>query len=157
MYAKLRLMPRYHSSSIVLDVPKGHCSIYVGESIMKRFVIPLEYVQHPSFQTLLNLAEEEFGYAHPMGEVVVVDIRGGGSCGRHGEGRARVDVSDPPTRDPSTRTRPVCNQPQGGGSRWRQVTDDDIGGGDGYGGEVKEKVVVVEEEGKMADALGGGY
>ncbi|KAJ9549589.1 hypothetical protein OSB04_022132 [Centaurea solstitialis] len=67
MYAKLRLMPRYHSSSTVLDVPKGHCSIYVGESSMKRFVIPLAYIQHPSFQTLLSLAEEEFGYAHPMG------------------------------------------------------------------------------------------
>ncbi|KAJ9549590.1 hypothetical protein OSB04_022133 [Centaurea solstitialis] len=58
MYAKLRIM-RYHSSSTVFDMPKGHCSIYVGESNMKRFVIPLAYVQHPSFQTLLNFAEEE--------------------------------------------------------------------------------------------------
>ena len=66
MYAKLG-MPRYQSSSTVLDVPKGHCSVYVGERSMKRFVIPLAYVQHASFQTLLNLAKEEFGYAHPMG------------------------------------------------------------------------------------------
>ncbi|KVH95977.1 Auxin responsive SAUR protein [Cynara cardunculus var. scolymus] len=66
MYAKLGMV-RYHSSSTVHDVPKGHCSVYVGESSMKRFVIPLAYLKHPSFQTLLNLAEEEFGYAHSMG------------------------------------------------------------------------------------------
>ncbi|KAJ9549588.1 hypothetical protein OSB04_022131 [Centaurea solstitialis] len=66
MYAKLG-MSRYRSSSTVLDVPKGHCFVYVGETYMKRFVIPLAYLKHPSFQALLNLAEEEFGYAHPMG------------------------------------------------------------------------------------------
>ncbi|KVG86055.1 Auxin responsive SAUR protein [Cynara cardunculus var. scolymus] len=66
VYAKLG-MPRYYSSSAVHDVPKGYCSVYVGESSMKRFVIPLTYLNHPSFQTLLNLAEEEFGYAHRMG------------------------------------------------------------------------------------------
>ncbi|KAM0054949.1 putative small auxin-up RNA [Helianthus debilis subsp. tardiflorus] len=34
---------------------------------VKAFIVPLAYLKHPSFQTLLNLAEEEFGYAHPMG------------------------------------------------------------------------------------------
>ncbi|KAJ9549587.1 hypothetical protein OSB04_022130 [Centaurea solstitialis] len=66
MYAKLG-MSRYRSSSTALDVPKGHCFVYVGETYKKRFVIPLAYLKHPSFQALLNLAEEEFGYAHPMG------------------------------------------------------------------------------------------
>ncbi|KAJ9549591.1 hypothetical protein OSB04_022134 [Centaurea solstitialis] len=66
MYAK-HGKTRYHSSSPVLDVPKGYCSVYVGESSMKRCIIPLVYLKHHSFQTLLNLAEEEFGYAHPMG------------------------------------------------------------------------------------------
>nr|GEZ28141.1 RNA-directed DNA polymerase, eukaryota, reverse transcriptase zinc-binding domain protein [Tanacetum cinerariifolium] len=43
-------------------------NVYVGESKdKKRFIIPLKYLQHPSFHTLLNLLEEEFGYDHPMG------------------------------------------------------------------------------------------
>ncbi|MFS8016116.1 putative small auxin-up RNA [Helianthus anomalus] len=44
---------RYLSSSSVIDVPKGHFSVYVGENNMKRFTILLAYLQHPSFQTLL--------------------------------------------------------------------------------------------------------
>ncbi|KAL4569732.1 hypothetical protein LXL04_025374 [Taraxacum kok-saghyz] len=41
--------------------------IYVGESIKKRFIVPLAYLRHSSFQTLLKMSEEEFGYDHPMG------------------------------------------------------------------------------------------
>ncbi|KAI7739936.1 hypothetical protein M8C21_029338 [Ambrosia artemisiifolia] len=66
MYTKLAL-GRYQSSSHVIDVPKGHFSVYVGENNLKRFIVPLAYLKHPSFQTLLNLAKDEFGYAHPMG------------------------------------------------------------------------------------------
>ncbi|KAI7739944.1 hypothetical protein M8C21_029346 [Ambrosia artemisiifolia] len=66
MYTKLAI-GRYQSSSKVIHVPKGYFSAYVGENNMKRFVVPLAYLKHPQFQTLLNLAEEEFGYAHPMG------------------------------------------------------------------------------------------
>ncbi|KAM0001718.1 putative small auxin-up RNA [Helianthus debilis subsp. tardiflorus] len=62
-YTKMAV-ERYQSSS---DVPKGHFCVYVGENNLKRFIVPLEYLKHPSFQTLLNLAEEEFGYSHPMG------------------------------------------------------------------------------------------
>ncbi|KAK1437879.1 hypothetical protein QVD17_03679 [Tagetes erecta] len=58
---------RYVSSSTNIDVPKGHFAVYVGENNMKRFVVPLSYLKHPSFQTLLNLAKEEFGYTHPKG------------------------------------------------------------------------------------------
>ncbi|KAI7739933.1 hypothetical protein M8C21_029335 [Ambrosia artemisiifolia] len=65
-YTKLAI-GRYQSSSPVNDVPKGHFSVYVGKNNLKRFIVPLAYLKHPSFQTLLNLAEEEFGYAHPMG------------------------------------------------------------------------------------------
>ncbi|KVH95996.1 Auxin responsive SAUR protein, partial [Cynara cardunculus var. scolymus] len=32
-----------------------------------RFIVPLAYVKHPSFQDLMNLYQEEFGYSHPMG------------------------------------------------------------------------------------------
>lgn len=50
------------------DVPKGHIAVYVGENIQtKRFVIPISYLNHPSFQDLLKQAEKEFGFNHPMG------------------------------------------------------------------------------------------
>ncbi|MED6173471.1 hypothetical protein PIB30_059795, partial [Stylosanthes scabra] len=49
-----------------LEVPKGYLAVYVGEN-QKRFVIPVSYLNHPSFQDLLSQAEEEFGYDHPMG------------------------------------------------------------------------------------------
>ncbi|KAG2705873.1 hypothetical protein I3843_05G068000 [Carya illinoinensis] len=49
------------------DVPKGHIAVYVGEIQTKRFVIPISYLNHPSFQDLLKQAEKEFGFNHPMG------------------------------------------------------------------------------------------
>ena len=65
---KLGIMPRYHSTSAAInDVPKGCINVYVGEGSNKRFIIPITYLEHPSFQTLLKLSEEEFGYDHPMG------------------------------------------------------------------------------------------
>ena len=53
-------------SSTAVDIPKGYLAVYVGEK-MKRFVIPLSYLNQRSFQDLLSQAEEEFGYDHPMG------------------------------------------------------------------------------------------
>lgn len=49
------------------NVPKGHFAVYVGETERKRFIVPLSYLKHSSFQKLLRRAEEEFGYDHPMG------------------------------------------------------------------------------------------
>ncbi|XP_054776238.1 auxin-induced protein X10A-like [Prosopis cineraria] len=43
------------------DVPKGYVAVYIGHK-MKRFVIPISYLNQPSFQELLSQAEEEFGY-----------------------------------------------------------------------------------------------
>ncbi|KAL3515078.1 hypothetical protein ACH5RR_021980 [Cinchona calisaya] len=54
-----------------LDVPKGHIAVYVGENEKKRFVIPIAYLNQPSFQDLLNQTEEEFGYNHPMGGLTI--------------------------------------------------------------------------------------
>ncbi|XP_051146823.1 auxin-responsive protein SAUR21-like [Andrographis paniculata] len=53
------------------DVPKGHVVIYVGEIQMKRYVVPISYLNHPSFQDLLQRAEEEFGFNHPMGGLTI--------------------------------------------------------------------------------------
>ncbi|CAK9315953.1 unnamed protein product [Citrullus colocynthis] len=52
-------------------VPKGFFTIYVGEVQKKRFVIPLSYLNQPTFQDLLSRAEEEFGYDHPMGGITI--------------------------------------------------------------------------------------
>ncbi|CAF2032238.1 hypothetical protein Bca4012_080914 [Brassica carinata] len=51
------------------NVPKGHVAVYVGETYRrkKRFVIPISCLNHPLFPDLLSLAEEEFGFDHPMG------------------------------------------------------------------------------------------
>ncbi|KAJ7967226.1 Auxin-induced protein [Quillaja saponaria] len=43
-----------------VDVPKGYLAVYVGETQKKRFMIPISYLNQPSFQNLLSQAEEEF-------------------------------------------------------------------------------------------------
>ncbi|CAN0902462.1 Auxin-responsive protein SAUR21 [Linum grandiflorum] len=53
------------------DVPKGFLAVYVGETQKKRFVVPLSYLSQPSFQDLLSIAEEEFGFDHPMGGLTI--------------------------------------------------------------------------------------
>ncbi|CAN1794301.1 Auxin-responsive protein SAUR20 [Linum perenne] len=59
------------SSSRFQDVPKGFLAVYVGETQKKRFVVSLSYLSHPSFQDLLSMAEEEFGFDHPMGGLTI--------------------------------------------------------------------------------------
>ncbi|KAK1571742.1 hypothetical protein Q3G72_022252 [Acer saccharum] len=59
------------SSAMTADVPKGHLAVYVGESQRKRFVIPVSFLNHSSFQDLLCQAEEEFGFDHPMGGLTI--------------------------------------------------------------------------------------
>ncbi|CAL0313212.1 unnamed protein product [Lupinus luteus] len=59
-----------HASSKCVEVPKGYLAVYVGEK-QKRFVIPISYLNQPSFQDLLSQAEEEFGYDHPMGGLTI--------------------------------------------------------------------------------------
>lgn len=53
------------------DVPKGYLPVYVGETQKKRYVVPVSFLKHPSFQDLLSLAEEEFGFEHPMGGLTI--------------------------------------------------------------------------------------
>ena len=52
-------------------VPKGHFAVYVGEAEKKRFVVPISFLKHPSFQNFLSLAEEEYGFNHPMGALTI--------------------------------------------------------------------------------------
>ncbi|KAK7258014.1 hypothetical protein RIF29_32391 [Crotalaria pallida] len=59
-----------HAASKCVLVPKGYLAVYVGEK-QKRFVIPISYLNQPSFQDLLSQAEEEFGYDHPMGGLTI--------------------------------------------------------------------------------------
>ncbi|KAG6466003.1 auxin-responsive protein SAUR50-like [Zingiber officinale] len=56
------------------DVPKGHFAVYVvGEQRRSRFVVPISSLEHPEFQRLLRLAEEEFGFEHRDGLTVPCD------------------------------------------------------------------------------------
>ena len=53
-----------------LEVPKGYLAVYVGDK-MKRFVIPVSYLNQPLFQELLSQAEQDFGYDHPTGGLTI--------------------------------------------------------------------------------------
>lgn len=55
-----------------LDVPKGHFVVYVGEN-RSRHVVPIEFLARPEFQSLLQQAEEEFGFDHDMGLTIPCD------------------------------------------------------------------------------------
>lgn len=66
---------RKSPKKIVHRVPKGHFAVYVGDKkedeCIRRFVIPISYLKQPLFQALLSRAEEEFGFEHPMGNIVI--------------------------------------------------------------------------------------
>ncbi|KAM7273236.1 hypothetical protein ACFE04_027900 [Oxalis oulophora] len=68
MQAKTILRRSNKASS---DVPKGYLAVYIGEAEKKRFVIPISFLNEPSFQELLCKAEEEFGFQHPMGGLTI--------------------------------------------------------------------------------------
>ncbi|CAL1353213.1 unnamed protein product [Linum trigynum] len=65
---------RHHRAA----VPKGHIAVYLmgddqrkEETPMKRFVLPISYVNHPMFGELLDMAEAEFGFHHSMGALTL--------------------------------------------------------------------------------------
>ncbi|OAY61275.1 hypothetical protein MANES_01G176700v8 [Manihot esculenta] len=59
------------AASGCLNVPKGFLAVCIRETEKKRFVVPVSYLNEPSFQDLLTKAEEEFGFDHPMGGLTI--------------------------------------------------------------------------------------
>ncbi|KAF6144088.1 hypothetical protein GIB67_007549 [Kingdonia uniflora] len=57
--------------SPAVDVLKGHMAISAGENKKKRYVVPVSYLNNPSFQEMLSRAKEEFGFEHPMGGLTI--------------------------------------------------------------------------------------
>ncbi|CAN0910053.1 Auxin-responsive protein SAUR50 [Linum grandiflorum] len=49
-----------------VDVPKGHFAVYVGENrtsaTCRRFVVRATFLNHPIFNRVLAMAEEEYGF-----------------------------------------------------------------------------------------------
>ncbi|KAL3000213.1 hypothetical protein AAZX31_09G201400 [Glycine max] len=58
-----------HHSQLQNLYKSQYVAVYVGEK-QKRFVIPISYLNQPSFQELLSQAEEEFGLTIPCSEDV---------------------------------------------------------------------------------------
>ncbi|XVF00963.1 hypothetical protein REPUB_Repub04eG0047600 [Reevesia pubescens] len=73
MHAKqiLRQSKPFANQAASTSIPKGYFAIYVGENQKKRFVVPISFLNQPSFQKLLSIAEEEFGFNHPMGGLTI--------------------------------------------------------------------------------------
>ncbi|KAF8069816.1 hypothetical protein N665_1131s0014 [Sinapis alba] len=61
------------TSKKTVSAPKGFLAVYVGEDKVqkKRFLVPISYLNQPSFQALLGRSEEEFGFDHPMGGLTI--------------------------------------------------------------------------------------
>ncbi|KAF8013583.1 hypothetical protein BT93_I1436 [Corymbia citriodora subsp. variegata] len=61
----------HHHRRSCSDVPNGHVAVYVGDVQRRRFLVPVTFLNHPSFQELLRRAEEEFGFDHPTGGLTI--------------------------------------------------------------------------------------
>ncbi|CAI9785920.1 unnamed protein product [Fraxinus pennsylvanica] len=53
------------SKNLPNDVKEGHFAVIAGDDDeLKRFIVPLSYLTHPSFLRLLEQAAEEYGFDH---------------------------------------------------------------------------------------------
>ncbi|KAF8069829.1 hypothetical protein N665_1131s0027 [Sinapis alba] len=61
------------TSKQTVSAPKGFLAVYVGENQVqkKRYLVPISYLNQPSFQALLSTSEEEFEFDHPMGGLTI--------------------------------------------------------------------------------------
>ena len=57
LIAKQILRTQSVSDTCRSNVPKGHFAVYVGEIQRKRFLVPISYLNHPSFVDLLDRIE----------------------------------------------------------------------------------------------------
>ncbi|KAH9330973.1 hypothetical protein KI387_003081, partial [Taxus chinensis] len=62
--AYVSVYSRSPTSSPPPDVPEGYFAVHVGRDEKKRFIIPTTYLSSPQFRSLLDKAEEEFGFSH---------------------------------------------------------------------------------------------
>ncbi|EOA31748.1 hypothetical protein CARUB_v10014976mg [Capsella rubella] len=70
--SSLRKMRNQDDDGLPQDVPKGHFPVYVGQN-RSRYIVPISWLDHSEFQTLLQLAEEEYGFDHDMGITLPCD------------------------------------------------------------------------------------
>ncbi|CAN8324348.1 unnamed protein product [Cochlearia groenlandica] len=64
------ILRSFTSESSPFSTPKGFLAVYVGVNLKKkRFLVPVYYLNKPSFQALLRKAEEEFGFYHSTGGI----------------------------------------------------------------------------------------
>ncbi|KAL9143495.1 hypothetical protein ABFS82_14G241100 [Erythranthe guttata] len=55
----------YSGEKVPEDVKEGHFAVIAEEEDeLKRFIVPLNYLTHPSFLRLLELAAEVYGFDH---------------------------------------------------------------------------------------------
>ncbi|XP_010492793.1 PREDICTED: auxin-responsive protein SAUR21-like [Camelina sativa] len=66
-----KILSRSTRAASATAAPKGFLAVYVGESQKKRYLVPISYLNQPSFQALLSKSEEEFGFDHPMGGLTI--------------------------------------------------------------------------------------
>uniref|UniRef100_A0A3Q7FEG0 Uncharacterized protein n=1 Tax=Solanum lycopersicum TaxID=4081 RepID=A0A3Q7FEG0_SOLLC len=55
----------------ILNMSQRAICCVCREKQKMRYVIPVSFLSQPLFQELLNQAEEEFGFNHPMGGVTI--------------------------------------------------------------------------------------
>ncbi|XP_076902961.1 auxin-induced protein 15A-like [Bidens hawaiensis] len=59
------------SAATPMDIAKGYFAVYVGEQEKRQFLVRVSLLSRPEFQELLQLAEEQFEYDHPMGGITI--------------------------------------------------------------------------------------
>ncbi|KAF6139154.1 hypothetical protein GIB67_034634 [Kingdonia uniflora] len=56
-----------HLQCLPLYMSQKATSQFMWEREKKRYIVPISYLNNPSFQQLLSRAEDEFGFNYPLG------------------------------------------------------------------------------------------
>ncbi|WJX85755.1 hypothetical protein P8452_68161 [Trifolium repens] len=66
-----QVQQHHHHHGRTKDIPKGCVAIKVGHGEeQQRFIVPLNYLNHPLFVGLLKEAEEEYGFSQ-QGTIII--------------------------------------------------------------------------------------